>query len=508
MKRLLSLALALAMLATCVAVASAETTLAPATFSIWTWLGAAEEWKCESYNEILCFQEAGKATNTTINWEIQSDTNTFDLMMSTGDTTDGIYYAWNPARTAQYAAAGLIQDISPYIPTYMPNLHALIESDPLVKKQLTAADGGIYYVPWITADSSLLFGEGFGIRQDWLDKFNLPMPETAEAFYAALKAFRDGDANGNGLNDEIITGYPPQVNRTAYAFGTADDWHYLMDGKTVVYGPATDNYRDWLRFMSKLYADGILDPDYFSWDSDLYMKKAQENRVSAYVDNPGVFGTMMKDGLSNGITMNYVPMPYMQYNGVSTNMSAATRRYVQPYGVTVTTSCKDVGRFLQYFDWMFTQEGNDIMNWGMEGVSFAMDNGERVYTDAVLNDPQYEAGTALSKYAHPSFVGIQSAEARKKLFTDLQNTFIATWADSDNALAIEPFLAFTPEETETNALKQTDLKTSYESWRDKFITGERNIETEWEAYLAELNAYGLGELQAIRQAASDRYMAK
>ena len=56
--------------------------------------------------------------------------------------------------------------------------------------------------------------------------------------------------------------------------------------------------------------------------------------------------------------------------------------------------------------------------------------------------------------------------------------------------------------------KATDLKTIQNSWRDKFITGDANIENDWETYLNDLAAYGVNDLIAIRQAASDRYMAK
>ncbi len=193
MKKTLTFLLAMVMLLS-VTAAFAEPT---ATFSIWTWLGTAESWGAESYDQILAFAEAEKATETDIEWVIQSDTNTFDLMMSSGDTTDGIYYAWNPVRTAQYSKAGLIVNIEPFIKDNAPNLYALIESDPLIKKQLISADGGIYFVPWITPDKTLVFGEGFGIRQDWLDKLSLSMPTNTDELYAVLKAFRDQDVNGN-----------------------------------------------------------------------------------------------------------------------------------------------------------------------------------------------------------------------------------------------------------------------------------------------------------------------
>lgn len=500
MKRFLSMLLAMALLFS-VTAALAEPT---ATFSIWTWLGSAESWGAESLDQVLAFQESEKATQTDIEWVIQSDTNTFDLMMSSGDTTDGIYYAWNPVRTAQYSKAGLIVNIEPYIKDNAPNLYALIESDPLIKKQLVSADGGIYFVPWITPDKTLVFGEGFGIRQDWLDKLGLAMPTNTDELYTVLKAFRDQDVNGNGQNDEIVTGYPSQINRLTYAFGTADDYHYAEDGKTVLFGPMTDNYKEWLKYMNKMYVDGILDPDYFSWDSDIYMKKVQEDRVGMYVDNPGVFGTMMKDGLANGLTMSYVPMEYLG----GKNLSSAARRYVQPYGVAVTATCEDVGRFLQYFDYYFTQPGNDLLNWGVEGVSYTVVDGKKAYTDAVLKNETYEPYAALSMYASPTFVGMQSAEAAMALMTPEQAAFKEVWAKSDASLAIEPFLAFTPEETDLNTQKQTDLKTARESWRDKFITGEKNIDADWEAYLSELRAYGADELTAIRQAASDRYQAK
>ncbi|HIS91413.1 MAG TPA: extracellular solute-binding protein [Candidatus Alectryocaccomicrobium excrementavium] len=506
MKKLLVLALALSMALSMVPViAESDTATEPtATFSIWTWLGSAEGWGCETYDQIACFQEAEAATQTDIVWEIESDTSTFDLMMSSGDTTDGIYYAWNPVRTATYSQAGLIVDIAPYIAENMPNLNALIESDPLIKKQLTSADGGIYFVPWVTADKSLVYGEGFGIRADWLEKVGMEMPTTTDELYAVLKAFRDQDVNGNGQNDEIITGYPSQINRLAYAFGTADDWHYAEDGVTVVYGPMTDNYKEWLKFMNTLYNDGILDPDYFMNDSDIYMSKVQEDRVGLYCDNPGVFGTMMKDGAANGLDLEYVPMPYIG----GQNLSSAARRYVQPYGVAISSSCEDVGRFLQYLDFFFTEEGNTLLNWGVEGVSYEVVDGVKTYTDEVLNNEIYEASTALSQYAHPTFVGVQSGEADMALLSEEQRAFKETWAQSDASLAIEPFLAFTEEETDINTQKETDLTTARSSWRDKFITGERDIETEWDAYLEELRAYGVEELLAVRQAASDRYNAK
>ena len=109
---------------------------------------------------------------------------------------------------------------------------------------------------------------------------------------------------------------------------------------------------------------------------------------------------------------------------------------------------------------------------------------------------------------NPTFVGVQSADAQFELYTEAQQAFINTWCEADSSLAIEPFIAFTTEESDIDTQKATDLSTIQTSWRDKFITGDASIENDWETYLNDLAAYGVNDLLAIRQAASDRYQAK
>jgi len=260
--------------------------------------------------------------------------------------------------------------------------------------------------------------------------------------------------------------------------------------------------------MNKLYSNNLIDPDYFSGDSDIYMKKAMENRVGLYVDNPAVLGTMVKDGAANGLDIKWTPMEYMYYNGKSVNYSSAYKRYVQPYGLAVSKDCEDPERLLKWFDFFFTEEGNDLLNWGVEGVSYTAEGDKKVYTDAVMKDPEMEPSTALSKYASPTFIGIQSPEASMALADEFTLQCRETWAKTDISGAAEPFIAFTPEEQETNTQYSTDLATIKDSWRDRFITGEKNVETDWEEYLKELDSYHVQDLIKINQAATDRYLAK
>jgi|GEM_PF-6686797 len=480
----------------------------PATFSIWSWPGSIETWGGKDFNDVACFQEAEKITNTKIEWVMESDSTTFDLIMASGDLPDAIYYAWNPVRQGQYAKDGLIIDIMPYIKSSAPEILNLIENDSMVKKQLVGEGGSVYLVPWITANKELLAGEGFAIRKDWLDKLGLQIPKTPDELFDTLMAFREQDANGNGKADEIVTGYPSQIHKSAFAFGTTDGFHFAEDGKTIVYGPMTENYKEWLKWMNKLYKNNILDPDYFSWDSDIYMKKCMEDRVGLYVDNPAVLNTIVKDGKANGLNIEWVPMEYMYYKGKSVNFSSAYKRYVQPYGCVFSKDVENPERLMKWFNFWFTEEGNDLLNWGVEGVSYTVVNGKKQYTDAVLKDPELEPSASLSRFAYPTFVGVQSIEAVKALSDAFTVLCRETWAKTDITYAPEPFIAFNEEEQNINSQYSTDLATIKDAWRDKFITGEKDIEADWDEYIEELKKYHVEDLIRINQAATDRYLAK
>ena len=188
----------------------------PATISVYTWLSSESACGAKTKNDIKCFQELEKRTNTKVEWSIMSDTNSFDLMMSSGETTDVIWYLWSTARQIKYADAGLIMDIYPLVKEHAPNIMKLMESNPRFKQQVVTPEGKMYLIPYVTEDPILTRDEGGGIRRDWLNKLGLSIPETTDELYNALKQSREKDVNENGQNDEIITGYPSQIYKLIY----------------------------------------------------------------------------------------------------------------------------------------------------------------------------------------------------------------------------------------------------------------------------------------------------
>ena len=52
---------------------------------------------------------------------------------------------------------------------------------------------------------------------------------------------------------------------------------------------------------------------------------------------------------------------------------------------------------------------------------------------------------------------------------------------------------------------KTDLITYLQTMRVAFITGEANIDADWDSYQASIQAMGLNDLLAVEQSAYDRY---
>ena len=83
-----------------------------------------------------------------------------------------------------------------------------------------------------------------------------------------LKAFKETDCNGNGQMDEI----PLLINSTSGYMhfeawlgmwgipckdSTYDSYLVVQDG-VVKFAPLMDEYKDFLKFMNKLYSEGLI----------------------------------------------------------------------------------------------------------------------------------------------------------------------------------------------------------------------------------------------------------
>lgn len=152
---------------------------------------------------------------------------------------------------------------------------------------------------------------GMKIRKDWLDKLGLEMPTTLDEFLNVLVAFRENDANGNGIADERMV---IQLNTCNSTWGT-----YFDNGLANWFGLANYVFQldrtEW-KAQVPFLQEGFL--PYID-----FIKKCVDAQVIYLSDNAGKSDNVLISLLSENVAGAY------QY-------AASSDRYIDENQVYVT----------------------------------------------------------------------------------------------------------------------------------------------------------------------------
>lgn len=206
-----------------------------------------------------------------------------NLDFASGDYSDIYLHGMTLNNAGSYGAAGMLLPLEDLIAKYAPNAQKILDTLPDSKKNIISPDGHIYIMPaFDTPGRDMIVKSGF-INDKWLENLGLERPTTVDELYNCLVAVRDNDANGNGdANDEIPLSYVYDASQSygagtaiLNAFGFVNMRHDVIDDK-YVYVPMQDNFREYLKYMSKLYNENLLDKEIFTQSDAQYNAKLAE----------------------------------------------------------------------------------------------------------------------------------------------------------------------------------------------------------------------------------------
>ena len=359
----------------------------------------------------------------------------------------------------------------------------------------------------------------YWINTTWLEAVGMDMPKTTEEFYQVLKAFKEKDPNGNGKADEFPlvggTGWsqdPTVFLMNAFIYDDSDNRFIVEDGKVdVAYNK--DAWRDGLVYMRQLCQEDLLSPLSFTQD---------DPQLRAMVDNPddaivGTFAftsiTLLPVATSPYINDYWGLEPLTGPNGVR---NAA---YVPSLPVNhwhVTKDCENPELAFRVGDSMFNQEISLVARYGIEGEHWSR--------------PQQGDVSAYDGYpvTHRQDVNIwtlpQNAHWRHVNPTFSYDTAQGEVWNGDDMAPVRriglivpkyqaarpkdgtfvPALFYTEEEVDQISEIQATLKSYVKESKTRFITGDMDIEKEWDSYLKELDNIGLAQYLKVVQGAYDR----
>ena len=291
---------------------------------------------------------------------------------------------------ANYGADGTFLDLTPYINAeIMPNLTKILDEHPNIRAAITMSDGCIYGLPAAeqmgTAgigddeDYSIFTIPQFSmINKRWLDELGLEVPTTLDELHTALKAFKDNDmsakvyGNAPGSTIPMSTGFDEWCwgQNIFYAgFGftnwpndVCNDLVLQKDGKCR-FVCAEDNYRKAVTYFHDWYAEGLMDVEMFSQDTNQLLAKGAQGYL-------GVSTWWYIEELMGDYSKDYVFLPVLDGPDGTHNVTVRTGGGTNSGNLNVTNKCQSPANLLKFFDQWYDGETVMQLQYGPIGVFF------------------------------------------------------------------------------------------------------------------------------------------
>lgn len=431
----------------------------------------------------------------------------FNVTVASGELPDVMVSTFRDDMM-KVAEEGSFAALDEYLtPEIAPNLCAILEEHPDYVRALRAADGKIYFLPFIGAVKTL---KTWMIRQDWLDKLGLEAPVTLDDWYNVLKAFKEGDPNGNGEADEIpFTTRHTQAGVLAFmeAYGISGfeaNEQFFIEDDTIKYAYIDDRCKEALTFMNKLYSEGLIDQEYATNDSNVWLSRIT-NEVSGACQDTVARAYSLGQAINqagNEEAKFVVVAPPQGPDG--TQMTTSQMQEIRGY-TAISADSEYIEEIVKLFDYFFSEEGSLLNNWGIEGLTYEMVDGKPQYTDVVAHDEQGRSILSmLNVYGHREWAYQQDIGYEDAL---LDPDYVVYRNEMEQYIRPTlPALSFTEDERDLINSKYTEIQTYKDEMCSRFITGKEPLDN-FDTFVETIKDMGIEEVLAAYQAAYDRYMA-
>lgn len=466
----------------------------------------------------------------------------FSMMVASGEKLpDIVVLNLSEVETYNYGSSGYFIPLNNYMENDAVNWNATMDAYAMpgqkesVLKYAYSFDKNIYAYPQFYCDPTDACSLYMSINKTWLDNLGLEVPTTTDELYTVLKAFKEQDANGNGdPNDEIPmighTGWMGNVatfllnSYTYYAYEGNFGYQLNVEDGKLSAPFVTEEFREGMSYIRKLVEEGLLsDLSFSQTDSELnslmQAPDDQDSTVGVVIGHPyPTFGTGVKR------VKEYVGIPSLEGpNGVEWSpfgFQSGT------YNTYITCDCENPDVAFQFIDTMADKDMSMSLRFGEQGVNWEyVDEGESMY--GVINEefvatytddisPEAVWTTENNIIWHDnSFVMLPTKLMAGNLAVEYEDELMGYKMNNLIYGIISQRYDQHPEEMPMKIVYDAeevdqinDIENSIRTYVDesivRFALGDLNIESDWDSYLAELDAMGLTEYMEVSQVAYDR----
>ena len=440
----------------------------------------------------------------------------------------------NEQQFRKLAQSDMLEDLTDYYDTYACDIiKQNIDSTDGKALENATYDGKLLALPsvQVEADGYVLMW----IRQDWLDELGLEAPTTIEELETVAKAFVDnkmGGENTIGIVGPTINGavyntflYTNNLNNLDGIFQAYQAypgyWVQDEEGKAV-YGSTTEQTKEALAELNKMYEDGILDQELgVRKDAD----EAWKSGKVGILFSPWWHGYNVKDGIANEPDMEWkayaAPLAadgqwYAKLAGVGGSYCVVRKGYEHPEAAFLLNNYLRVneGTFqsetdldLSYYPGRVVIAPLDENTYSVQALNAEM-KGEEVPEFDPLNYKLLQADLAALPDCLEAPYDDMSIEKWNtdntnfgRLYSLLMGSSAVEKASTEGI--VNKVYSITYTQTETMERKWTNLKKKEDETFLKIIIGEEPIEA-FDTFVEEWNAEGGAEITEEVQALTEK----
>lgn len=509
------------------AVDSAETEIAPISFPLFeepvtlTYMGEGSPWNMSGdvvWSQAL--QTIDEMAN--VQWKqtwltMFTGTDTFNLVIASGDYPDVIsnFYKYYTNGIQDGIEQEIIIDMDEPIREYMPNYMNIVNSDPEITRQASTDDGKIWGVQLISNPVQDSFN-GPIARADLMEKYGIDKLTTLDDWENYLTQCVQNEAQcARGalllMNTGFMSNYttPSFTISSAFDSGTVDTPWIVIDGQ-VIYSPVTDGYKDYLKRMNDWYEKGLVYRDFASYQQTFGQASMMSTGEVTLAD--GFYNSIddtESDATVEGLRVKAVPYP-VQKEGDTIHLRNYTYQVRPEYAMVISTACQYVEEVCKYFDYMWTEEGIRLVNYGPEGVTWNWGpDGKIEFTDVITNDPDGNSVKSMfTYYGTFNFCTYNDWTREAITLSDDCMSCLDLWASCGDKDYVMPNVTLNTEESETYGAIFSNVNTHVSEMTLRFINGTDDIDAGWDEYVAQVEGMGIQKVIDCYQAAYERYEAR
>ena len=447
---------------------------------------------------------------------MKDDPDAVDIIMFTMPGTDMLM---------DYGEDGTLLALNDLIKNNAPNAQKMLDTVEGLPELVTAPDGNIYSM-WSLWDNpnETIMNKQF-VFLPWLAKYTEAtgkgMPQNLDEYVAMLRYFRDNDMNGNGdATDEIpLLGNNQTTTEggsasayiiSAFELWNCKDYYHLTDEGEVVFEAATDDYREALKFMRSMNAEGLYPEEDFTLSLGDYRNTTNASKPEDIIVGVGAAPYYMRFITQSIYSTCYddfeaIP-PLANYKDPSIRQTAQRAKNLPVLACCINANCKNPDIAVAWLDYWLSEQGSHLTTlYGLEGRDWEWDD---TTPNLAGTTPSINIKQTLENSGNmdcPGHTGVPNYMTKEMFLQTAATKSGRTYPDYLAHMIYEPYAVSTnipfivwcgdydigTEYGELNTQINDYVRTSLAAFvlgKDGF---DPNNDADWENYLNQLNALGL-----------------